>query len=968
MIKKRLLIGTTALLISSMLFSLNIFAINKNATNILYENHSNVLGTPTSSSSSNIKNRVDEKENNAMLLPNTESFQKNEDFKEYDPAYPKKEQFGDYVLQIPELKERLTFSTSKDNQIVGTLYAPGISQQGGWKDATKKWGKYDFGLCFAASSSNLISWYLNRYTQLHPEDHNAYIMNEERVFDRFRNGWDPALGGNQTEALSWYFTGGFPSGNSQAQDNQLTGNEQGGYLRNKIYNNKSNRWADVSISWNPREKFTVFGGYDDNKFPFIEEVGGMSKGGAFSNLRGFSDQILRQLHYGACTISILTDQSSGGSGHAITVWGADYDVNTGLVTAIHVTDSDDNRGGFTVPIQKGDDNSEVRMINYPYHPPFGNPQNFTRIRDSIVLYAPEVVKPINKPTLNAKVEGQKRIDLDKKDAQVFKLKTTGHELSYVPEYQIEFKNEKGIKLPADQISTKYDIFNREFTVIIKNEKIVPGNYTAEITEKYTKQKFVESFEFYKENQTYTVTFHANEGNGVMDVQQFEMDVEQALLSNQFSKIGYTFKGWSKQPNGEVEFKDSQAVTNLSTGKDTNVDLYAVWAANAYTITFHSAGGTGEMSSQPLIYDQSFSLSKNTFTKEGYTFKGWSKQPNGEVEFKDSQAVTNLSTGKDTNVDLYAVWAANAYTITFHSAGGTGEMSSQPLIYDQSFSLSKNTFTKEGYTFKGWSKQPNGEVEFKDSQAVTNLSTGKDTNVDLYAVWAANAYTITFHSAGGTGEMSSQPMIYDQSSPLSKNTFTKEGYTFKGWSTVDNGTVIYLDEADVINLTNKADGQIVLYAIWEENVIDHQFGYKINVTDQVITIGENFDPLNIIDVYDENNEKVMLDQSNIIENTVDLNVSGIYHITYQITDKKGITITKTIQVTVKDDKPLQPSIPEKPEKPEKPDNHVQPNELLKPDKEKKTPNTDDGFNISLISTMLIGSIGVITIILNKKRYQ
>ncbi len=331
----------------------------------------------------------------AVKLPDTDSFDSNEDFKPYDPGYPKKSQYGNYSLQIPDLKDRLTFSIGTQDQLIGTLYAPGVSESFGWEDATKQWNNIDNGLCFAASSSNLISWYLNRYLELNPDDTHDFQTDPERIFDYFRRGWDSAEGGNQTEALSWYFTGGFPSNNPNPNGSELTGDELGGYLLHQLPNNSSERWSLISFDWEPQEDFNVYGSFGDNRFPYIEEVGGVSTGRPFSTMKKFSQHILRQLHYGPCTISIITDNASGGSGHAITLWGVDYDVNTGLVTHIHVTDSDDSSGLFTVEVESGTNNNGVRLVQYPYHPPVGNSTQFTRIRDSIVLYAPDVVQSNN---------------------------------------------------------------------------------------------------------------------------------------------------------------------------------------------------------------------------------------------------------------------------------------------------------------------------------------------------------------------------------------------------------------------------------------------------------------------------------------------------------------------------------------------------------------------------------------------
>ncbi len=392
--KNRLFTGTLAFCISLTLLSATALAAHKEEqepTAQFYGDISDIIGPIKPPTPENNENATDD---TPLPLPDTSTFHSNEDFKAYDPGYPEKERYGNYVLRIPPLKDRLTFSTNDKKQLIGTLFAPGVSSKEGWKDATKVWGNRDSGLCFAASSSNLISWYLDQYTAQHPEDSYEYERNVEKIFDRFRDGWDPAVGGDQLEALSWYFTGGFPSGNSNPNGSELTHKEPGGYLRNHLPHNSSERWSEVSFDWKPRERFSVFGSFEDNRFPFIESIGGISSGGAFSNLKSFSQQILRQLHYGPCTISIIADNSSGGGGHAITLWGVDYDVKTGLVTRIHVTDSDDARsiGIFSVSIEESNHNDGVRLVNYPYHPPTGASTRFTRIRDSILLYAPEVVK------------------------------------------------------------------------------------------------------------------------------------------------------------------------------------------------------------------------------------------------------------------------------------------------------------------------------------------------------------------------------------------------------------------------------------------------------------------------------------------------------------------------------------------------------------------------------------------------
>ena len=79
-------------------------------------------------------------------------------------------------------------------------------------------------------------------------------------------------------------------------------------------------------------------------------------------------------------------------------------------------------------------------------------------------------------------------------------------------------------------------------------------------------------------------------------------------------------------------------------------------------------------------------------------------------------------------------------------------------------------------------------------------------------------------------MENSTFVYNQTGKLSKNTFTKEHYTFKGWSTKSNSTeVVYNDEAEVKNLTDVYHGVVNLYAVWKIN------SYDVNVVVQNGTI-------------------------------------------------------------------------------------------------------------------------------------
>lgn len=103
-----------------------------------------------------------------------------------------------------------------------------------------------------------------------------------------------------------------------------------------------------------------------------------------------------------------------------------------------------------------------------------------------------------------------------------------------------------------------------------------------------------------------------------------------------------------------------------------------------------------------------------------------------------------------------------------------------------------------------------------SYSVTNaygLQSTKTITVTVKA--AANSYSISFNANGGTGTMTDLSMVYGKEQNLSKNTFTKDGYTFKGWATTPNGAVVYQDQQAVKDLTNEEKATITLYAVWEK---------------------------------------------------------------------------------------------------------------------------------------------------------
>lgn len=73
---------------------------------------------------------------------------------------------------------------------------------------------------------------------------------------------------------------------------------------------------------------------------------------------------------------------------------------------------------------------------------------------------------------------------------------------------------------------------------------------------------------------------------------------------------------------------------------------------------------------------------------------------------------------------------------------------------------------------------------------------------------------------------------------------------------------------------------------------------IEAEDIILTVGDKFNPYEGVIATDEE-DGIITDSIKITNSTVDINKDGIYSIIYEVTDKNGATVTKTISVTVKE---------------------------------------------------------------------
>ena len=248
---------------------------------------------------------------------------------------------------------------------------------------------------------------------------------------------------------------------------------------------------------------------------------------------------------------------------------------------------------------------------------------------------------------------------------------------------------------------------------------------------------------YAINAAYMTTIYANGG-----------EVYGEVHLNQACKITCL-----AEDNGITAFKGKTVIGGTSSVNPSHVDwglfyggLYIYGNMTGVIVTYKD--GDSEYAKQVLPSGTLATRPDAPAATPGYTFGGWNKADGTAWDYASDKVTDNIT--------LYAKWAANTYTITFDTAGGS-EIAPITQNYGTAIAVPEAP-TREGYTFIGWDK----EIPM----------TMPAENMTVTAQWKINRYTITFDTAGGS-EIASITQDYGTAitSPADP---TREGYTFIGW--------------------------------------------------------------------------------------------------------------------------------------------------------------------------------------------
>lgn len=274
--------------------------------------------------------------------------------------------------------------------------------------------------------------------------------------------------------------------------------------------------------------------------------------------------------------------------------------------------------------------------------------------------------------------------------------------------------------------------------------------------------------------------------------------------------------------------------------------------DVYEVLFYSNYGTRDVLMQLIEFDKETKLDKNTYSREGYTFKGWSTSTTGGVVYQDQQVVKNLvgEFSGNKSFPLYAVWEINKYDVEMIVNSGSSSESSKIVTHGSSTTFNVSSSDNN---MKGTVSCTNGQSAILNGDTLTLSSVTNNTvctltyNYDTFQVTlngngatnnGTNSLTTTYNSSSITPSTLNLPSLdyivsfdaNNTSATISSIANVKSSYTFDGWySEATEGVKILSNakspifEKGVSGYTD-VDGKWIrtsdttLYAKWSSNSV------------------------------------------------------------------------------------------------------------------------------------------------------
>ena len=279
-------------------------------------------------------------------------------------------------------------------------------------------------------------------------------------------------------------------------------------------------------------------------------------------------------------------------------------------------------------------------------------------------------------------------------------------------------------------------------------------------------------------------------------ESFNHGVSKELTSNTYTKTGFTFKGWSTSPVGDVIYSNGQSVKDLTNVDNGIVNLYAVWEPNSYTVNFNENYQKENMNNWNFLYPERFSITYDSSTK------------------MNTVAVAGASGWETVYLPIGTI-NGRKYTLTFDyevPTAYTALSGYNGVLYQILSSAPTDTDNTDNVIVNEYI--PTSATTSKVTKTITFTGTGSDVYFAFNYGAAADGTTTTL-KLGNISLYSSESKTYGKTFGTLLSS-AQPGYTFNGWyTTTSGGTKITSDT--IMNTTKNYS----VYANWSE--------IKVNVT-------------------------------------------------------------------------------------------------------------------------------------------
>ncbi len=384
---------------------------------------------------------------------------------------------------------------------------------------------------------------------------------------------------------------------------------------------------------------------------------------------------------------------------------------------------------------------------------------------------------------------------------------------------------------------RYDQEHSDISSLIdENNKIRTGIYgKVELTANWRPYK-------------YDVIFCENDGtvinNEALDIYKGKLytdsvDFTEAarIIEAAWETTEYSVKGFAiKENTNTAKYALYKNYKKLGAKKSNDIlTLYVVTTPKLYRITYEPGEGTVVKPTNTYKASSGSVRIKTTAQRKGYKFLGWKPKNEDEekLELVNGYAVA-IKAGVAADIKLTAEYEPFRYSVVLMPNAGdvydqnipvnknTGVVYEDGEVtvfsYDSELALSLPSWTRTGYTLKGFSTSAKGK---EIVTSLGGLGNGKSATIKLYAVWEPETYTLTYsdvyfiNTVGALQYIEHKEFGGEEQLTYGKEfkpkTVSLEGLEFKGWMLISPDSDHWGNEnLSVLMRTHNSDLLFYLY--------------------------------------------------------------------------------------------------------------------------------------------------------------